>query len=82
MCLIEKLLEKFRGNTKGCDFNLCDWDIMSLFEHVYSGKPLTKSEVYAKSFLEDMGNVIERWHPTEKWKRPYGQVLNEHRTLH
>ena len=36
----------------------------------------------SKNFLEDVGEVIERWHPTEKWKKPYGKILNETRKLH
>ena len=79
---IERIWIKFLGNTKGYDCNLCDWDVVSLAEHWNTGKPLTQAEKYAKAFLDDVGEVIERWHPTEKWKKPYGSVLNETRKLH
>jgi hypothetical protein len=82
MTILEKLYIKCLGNTKGYDFNILDWDVMSLQEHWDSGQPLTKAERHAKKFLEDIGEVLERWHPTEKWKRPYGDELNEKRNLH
>lgn len=51
--LIEKILIKLQGNTKGYDFNVYDWNIVSLYEKYYkSSKPLTKAENYAKVFLE------------------------------
>ena len=55
---------------------------MTLAEKTFKGIPLTPSEVYAKTFLEQMGDYIELWHPSEKWQKPYGDVLNEHRKLH
>ena len=82
MKVIEKILIKLLGNTKGYDFNMCDWDIMSLAEHRRTGKPLTKAEAHALVFLEGMGDWMELWHPSEKWQKPYGDVLNEHRKLH
>lgn len=80
--IIEKLYIKLLGNTKGHDFNMCDWDIMSLGEHWRTGKPLTKAEAHAIVFLKEMGDWMELWHPTEKWKKPYGKILNETRKLH
>lgn len=80
--VIEKILIKLLGNTHGYDCNLCDWDILSLADHWNTGKPLTKAEQYAKAFLEDIGEVLEQWQPTEKWQRPYGKELNETRKLH
>ena len=47
-----------------------------------NGIPLTQSEIYAKIFLEQMGEYMELWNPMKKWKRPYGKILNETRTLH
>lgn len=82
MKVIEKILIKLLGNTKGFAFNMCDWDIMTLAEKRFKGIPLTPSEVYAKTFLEQMGEFMELWDPSEKWKKPYGQVLNEQRKLH
>lgn len=82
MSLIEKIYIKLLGNTKGFSFNMCDWDILTLCDKRQRGIPLTASEVYAKTFLEQMGEYIELWNPTEKWKKPYGDVLNEHRNLH
>ena len=82
MSLIEKRYIKLLDNTKGFAFNMCDWDIMTLAEKTFKGIPLTPSEVYAKTFLEQMGDYIELWHPSEKWQKPYGDVLNEHRKLH
>ena len=73
---------KLLGNTKGFEFNMCDWDILTLENKVRNGIPLTQSEVYAKIFLEQMGEFMELWDPTEKWQKPYGDVLNEHRKLH
>lgn len=82
MKLLEWILLKLLGNTKGFDFNMCDWDILTLGNKVRNGIPLTQSEVYAKIFLEQMGEFMELWDPTEKWQKPYGDVLNEHRKLH
>ena len=82
MSLIEKIYTKLLGNTKGFSFNMWDWDILTLCDKRQRGIPLTASEVYAKIFLEQMGEYIELWNPTEKWKKPYGDVLNEHRNLH
>ena len=82
MSLIEKIYIKLLGNTKGFSFNMCDWDILTLGEKTAKGIPLTASEVYAKTFLEQMGEYMELWDPTQKWKKPYGDVLNEHRNLH
>ena len=82
MKLLEWILMKLLGNTKGFDFNMCDWDILTLGNKVRNGIPLTQSEVYAKIFLEQMGEFMELWDPTEKWQKPYGDVLNEHRKLH
>lgn len=82
MKLLEWILMKLLGNTKGFDFNMCDWDILTLGNKVTNGIPLTQSEVYAKIFLEQMGEFMELWDPTEKWQKPYGDVLNEHRKLH
>lgn len=82
MKLLEWILMKLLGNTKGFDFNMCDWDILTLGNKVTNGIPLTQSEVYARIFLEQMGNFMELWDPTEKWQKPYGDVLNEHRKLH
>lgn len=82
MTLFEKILIKFQGNSDGKDYNVCDWDILTLADHWNNGIPLTKAEQHAKAFLEDVGEVLNRWHPVEKWKRPYGQMLNETRKLH
>ena len=83
MNAIEKLIEKFRGNTAGLDFNLCDWDSKTLFEKCrYTFTPLSKAEKSAVEFFEEVGKVLNQWHPIEKWKRPYGKVLNETRKLH
>lgn len=82
MKLLEWILMKLLGNTKGFEFNMCDWDILTLENKVRNGIPLTQSEVYAKIFLEQMGEFMELWDPTEKWQKPYGDVLNEHRKLH
>ncbi len=82
MSWIEKLHIKLLGNTKGFSFNMCDWDILTLCDKSQMGIPLTASEVYAKTFLEQIGEYMELWNPTEKWEKPYGDVLNEHRNLH
>ena len=82
MKFLEKLYIKLLGNTKGMLFNMCDWDILTLGEKTMNGIPLTQSEIYAKIFLEQMGEYMELWDPTKKWKRPYGKILNETRTLH
>jgi len=82
MKLIEKIFVKLLGNTKGYDFNICDWDILSLAEHWRTGKPLSKAEAHALIFLERVGEWMKIWHPSEKWQKPYGDVLNEHRNLH
>ena len=82
MSFIEKIYIKLLGNTKGYDFNMFDWDILTLRDKWDTGKQLTKAEWHAKAFLEQMGEVINRWHPVEKWQKPYGDVLNEHRKLH
>ena len=82
MGILEKIWIKLLGNTKGYDFNLCDWDIMSLREHRMGWKPLSKAESHALIFLEQMGEWMEIWDPSEKWKRPYGEELNEKRKLH
>lgn len=83
MKFLEKLYIKLLGNTKGMLFNMCDWDILTLGEKTMNGIPLTQSEIYAKIFLEQMGEYMELWNPTKKkWKRPYGKMLNETRTLH
>ena len=81
MSLIEKIFVKILGNTKGFKFNMCDWDILTLAEKCRIGSPLTASEIYAKTFIEQMGEYIELWNPSEKWVKPYGDVLNEHRNL-
>ena len=82
MKFLEKLYIKLLGNTKGMLFNMCDWDILTLGEKTMNGMPLTQSEIYAKIFLEQMGEYMELWNPTKKWKRPYGKMLNETRSLH
>ena len=82
MKFLEKLYIKLLGNTKGMRFNMCDWDILTLGEKTINGIPLTQSEIYAKIFLEQIGEYMELWNPTKKWKRPYGKILNETRTLH
>ena len=82
MKFLEKLYMKLLGNTKGMLFNMCDWDILTLGEKTMNGIPLTQSEIYAKIFLEQMGEYMELWNPTKKWKRPYGKMLNETRSLH
>ena len=82
MKFLEKLYIKLLGNTKGMLFNMCDWDILTLGEKTMNGIPLTQSEIYAKIFLEQMGEYMELWDPTKKWKRPYGKMLNKTRTLH
>ena len=82
MKTIEKILIKLLGNTKGFSFNMWDWDIMTLGEKYEKGIPRTPAEVYAKTFLEQMGEYMELWDPSEKWEKPYGNVLNEHRDLH
>lgn len=82
MKFLEKLYIKLLGNTKGMLFNMCDWDILTLGEKTMNGIPLTQSEIYAKIFLEQMGEYMELWNPTKKWKRPYGKMLNETRSLH
>lgn len=82
MKFLEKLYIKLLGNTKGMSFNMCDWDILTLGEKTAKGIPLTQAEVYAKIFLEQMGEYMELWDPSKKWKKPYGDVLNEHRNLH
>ena len=79
---IEKLYIKLLGKTRGYDFNMCDWDIMSLDEHWRTGKPLTKAEAQAMVFLKEMGDWMEIWDPTKRWKKPYGKILNETRKLH
>lgn len=79
--LIEKLLIKLSGNTSGYDFNMFDWDIMSLFDHYYHAAKLTKAVQHALAFLEEVGRTMERWHPTEKRHKPYGRILNETRKL-
>ena len=79
---IEKILIKLRGNTLGYDFNMFDWDILSLGEHYWKGEPLTKSEQYAEAFLEEVRKVLDVWQPPEKWVKPTGEILNEHRNLH
>lgn len=79
---IEKLLVKLRGNTAGYDFNMFDWDILSLGEKCRLGRRLTKSEEHARNFLAQMNETFNIWHPPEKWRRPYGDVLNEKRKLH
>lgn len=82
MKFLEKLYIKLLGNTKGMLFNMCNWDILTLGEKTINGIPLTQSEIYAKIFLEQMGEYMELWNPTKKRKRPYGKILNETRTLH
>ena len=82
MKFLEKLYIKLLGNTKGMLFNMCDWDILTLGEKTMNGIPLTQSEIYAKIFLEQMGEYMELWNPTKKWKQPYGKMLNETRFLH
>lgn len=82
MSLIERCLTKFKGNTKGLDFNLCDWHSPDILDKMYWGKPLTKSELAACAFFEEIGEVLNRWSPPEKWEKPTGDVLNEHRKLH
>lgn len=58
------------------------WDIMSLKEKYYSGAALTEAECNAVTFLEEVGEYMNYWHPIEKWKKPYGSILNEDRSLH
>lgn len=83
MHFIEKILIKLTGNSKGYDCNLRDWDILSLGEHVRKTPwELTKSEKHAIAFLEDVGKVLDVWDPPEKWVKPTGDILNEHRNLH
>ena len=80
--LIEKLLNKMRGNTVGYDFNITDWDILTLGKKSRSIEPYTKAEKHAIAFLEEVGEVLEQWHQTKKCERPTGQILNENRKLH
>ena len=82
MKFLEKLYIKLLGNTKGMLFNMCDWDILTLGEKTMNSIPLTQSEIYAKIFLEQIGEYMELWDPTKKWKLPYGKMLNEIRSLH
>ena len=82
MKLIEKILIKLLGNTRGFSFNMYDWEIGILADKMQKGIPLTAPEVYAKIFLEQMGEYMELWDPSEKWVKPYGDALNEHRNLH
>ena len=82
MRILEKILVKMLGNTKGFSFNMWDWDIMTLAGKYTGGIPLSPSEVYASTFLRMMGEYMEIWSPSEKWKKPYGDELNEHRNLH
>lgn len=82
MKLLEWILIKLLGNTNGFNFNMWDWDILTLGNKTYNGIPFTQSEIYAKIFLEQMGEVMKIWNPSEKWQKPYGDVLNEHRKLH
>lgn len=79
---LEHLYIKCLGNTKGYDFNMCDWDIMSLHNKTLTGQQYTKAEKHALKFLEEMGIVLNKWNPVKKWVRPYGKILNETRKLH
>ena len=65
MKFLEKLYIKLLGNTKGMLFNMCDWDILTLGEKTMNGIPLTQSEIYAKIFLEQIGEYMELWNPTK-----------------
>lgn len=82
MSMIEKLLIKLSGNTKGYDYNLWDWDILSLGEHMRQPWKMTKAEKHAAAFLEEVGAVLDVWDPPKKWVKPTGDILNEHRNLH
>lgn len=79
---IEWILVKLGGKTVGYGFNLWDWDILTLGRKWWKGEPLTEAEDAARLFLEDVGNVLDIWQPQEKWEKPTGDVLNEHRNLH
>ena len=81
--VIEKILVKLSGNTKGYNFNVWDWDSESLVEKSRK-KPweLTDSEKYALAFFEEIGEVLNIWQPIKKWQKPTGDILNEHRNLH
>lgn len=80
--LIEKILVKLAGNTAGRDYNMWDWDVMTLASKWRTAKPLTKAETAAKGFLEEIGAVLNIWDPPEKWHKAYGKDLNEKRELH
>ena len=79
---LEHLYIKYLGNTKGYDFNMCDWDIVTLHRKFLTGQQYTKAEKHALKFLEDMKVVLDIWDPPKKWGRPYGKILNEQRKLH
>ena len=82
MQLIETILVKLSGNTKGLTYNMWDWDILSLGEHVRTSPHLTPAERHAKAFLEEVGKVLDIRDPLEKWVKPTGKILNEYRNLH
>lgn len=59
MKILEKILIKLYGNTKGLDFNIWDWDSITLSKKLYYHMPLTKSELYALQFFEKIGEQFE-----------------------
>ena len=57
------------------------WDLETLADKLFGRNPsqYTFAEKHALMFFEEMGGYMgER----EKWKQPYGSVLNEKRELH
>ena len=82
MQLIETILVKLSGNTKGLTYNMWDWDILSLGEHVRTFSHLTPAERHAKAFLEEVGKALDILDLPEKWLKPTGKILNEYRNLH
>ena len=82
MQLIETILVKLSGNTKDLTYNIWDWDILSLGEHVQTSPHLTPTERHAKAFLEEVGKALDILDLPEKWLKPTGKILNEYRNLH
>ena len=82
MQLIETILVKLSGNTKGLTYNMWDWDILSLGKHVQTSSHLTPAERHAKAFLEEVGKALDIWDPLEKLVKPTSKILNEYRNLH
>lgn len=76
-----RMLEKLfvYGLTDGHTIGV--WDLETLADKLFGRNPsqYTFAEKHALMFFEEMGGYMgER----EKWKRPYGSVLNEKRELH